>query len=98
MASTKRPDRQLPVAHVQRDADGGPELVLVAAEQFLGGDANAARIVGEAIDDHGLGHDAAEVLPMRHADGEPLGVGLLGIGDLEVCQCARLPLRVDARR
>ncbi len=47
---------------------------------------------------HGLGHDAAEVLPMGHADGEPLGVGLLGIGDLEVCQSAGLPLRVDARR
>ena len=47
-----------------------------------------AGVGDDAIDLHGLGHDAAEVLPHRERDGLALLRRLLGKGDGQVVQRA----------
>ncbi len=94
----ERQDRQLPVAHVQADADGRPELVLVAGENVLADDIDALGLGQEAIDAHRLDHDAAEVLPMLEGDLLAFRFALFGQSEREVGQRALVALGVDERR
>src|SRR5215468_2295796 len=88
----ERPNGELPIAHVERDADGGAELVLVAVMDVLADDFDAIGFTQNAVDLHGLGHHTTEVLP--HGERDPLALGerLLGKGDGEVFEGALMTM------
>src|SRR5262249_3417977 len=57
----ERPDGELPIAHVESDADGGAQLVLVAAMDVLVHDFDSIGFAENAVDLHGLGPDTTAV-------------------------------------
>ncbi len=85
------PDGEFPVAHVERDADGRPELVAVAVEHALVQDLEARRLADDAIDLHGLGHDAAEVRPHGARDALALRLGFFRKCDRQIGHRAFVP-------
>ena len=92
----ERPDRQLPIAHVQGNADGGAQLVLVSAVDVLAHDLDTRGVGKDAVDLHGLGHDPAQVLPHGERNGLALLRCLLRKGDRQVVQRA-LMAAIEAR-
>ena len=62
----------------------GPHLVLVAGDPVAVGDMQPVRVSEDAVDAHGLDHDAAEILPRRKRDLLALLRRLLGEGALEI--------------
>ena len=95
LGKSQRPDGELPVAHVQRDADGGPELVAVPLEDFLIDDLDPRGVGEQAVHQHGFGHDAAEILPVRRRDDFPLRIAFFRKGDGKVVEGSLMPLGIN---
>src|SRR4029077_18108898 len=60
-----RPHADLPIAHMHGDDQDRPPLLLVARDPVTVGDVEPIRLLQYAVDIHGLGHDATEILPHR---------------------------------